>query len=78
MDSKKKIALLEVDYQSAQTEEEQLDLLSEIILEIRTEDVEKALRLSEELMERSKAINYQLGIGNAYNHKGLLLDQGGI
>ncbi|OJV55850.1 MAG: hypothetical protein BGO31_17330 [Bacteroidetes bacterium 43-16] len=70
MDSKKKIALLEADYLSAQTEKEKLDFLSEIILEIRTEDVERGLKLSEELMERSKAINYQLGIGNAYNHKG--------
>lgn len=70
MDVKKKIALLEASYQTAKREEEKLDLLSEIILEIRTEDVEQALTMSEELMQRSKAINYKLGLGNAFNHKG--------
>ncbi len=70
MDSKKKIALLQTDYQNAETEEQRLNILSDIILEIRTEDVERALRLSDELMQRSKTINYQLGIGNAFNHKG--------
>lgn len=70
MDAKKKIALLQTDYQEARTEEERLDILSDIILEIRTEDVERGLRLAEELMQRAKAINYQLGIGNAFNHKG--------
>lgn len=70
MDPKKKIALLQTDYQNVGTEIERLEILSDIILEIRTEDVERGLRLSEELMQRSKAINYQLGIGNAFNHKG--------
>jgi tetratricopeptide (TPR) repeat protein len=70
MDVKKKLALLEAKYQTANTEEERLDLLSEMILEIRTEDVDQALVLAEKLMERSKVINYKLGIGNAFNHKG--------
>ncbi|HTO15320.1 MAG TPA: tetratricopeptide repeat protein [Edaphocola sp.] len=70
MSSKTKLALLEIDYANAKTEEEKLSFFSDIILEIRNEDADKALVLNEELFERSKAINYQLGIGNAYNHKG--------
>ena len=57
-------------YNLAKSEEERLDIYTDITLEVRNEDVETALQMTEELMERSLAINYQKGIGNAYNHKG--------
>lgn len=70
MDAKQKIVLLQQAYNSAQTEIERLNILSDIILEIRPDDVEKALQLSNELLERARAANHPLGMGNAYNHRG--------
>ncbi|RQO31716.1 hypothetical protein DBR32_07155 [Taibaiella sp. KBW10] len=69
MDTPKLIQLQE-KYRKALTEEEKIDVLSDITLEIRTEDVERALVLADEIMERSEKIGYAKGIGNAYNHKG--------
>ncbi len=47
-----------------------IDILSELTLEIRNDDVDKAMVLAEEIIEKSTALNYQLGIGNGMNHKG--------
>ncbi|HRP90240.1 MAG TPA: tetratricopeptide repeat protein [Edaphocola sp.] len=70
MSSQSKLATLEKEYSQSKTEEERLSIFSDIILEIRNDDADKALEMTEELMQRSKAINYLAGIGNAYNHKG--------
>lgn len=47
-----------------------IDLLNEIALEIRNDDVDRALIMAEEIIEQSQALNYQSGIGNGMNHKG--------
>src|SRR5690606_39395861 len=70
MDAKQKNVLVQQGYNTAQTEIERLNILSDIILEIRPDDVEKALQLSNELLERAQAANHSLGMGNAYNHRG--------
>jgi len=65
-----KLSQLQEKYKNAATEEDRIDILSDIALEIRTEDVERALVLADEIMERSEKIGYAKGIGAAYNHKG--------
>ncbi len=47
-----------------------IDILSEIALEIRNDDVEKAFIMAEEIIEKSQALDYLKGIGNGLNHKG--------
>lgn len=47
-----------------------IDIMSEIALEIRNDDVDRALVMAEEIIEQSQALHYQLGIGNGMNHKG--------
>lgn len=57
-------------YNKAETEIERLDIFSELILEVRNDDAEKALTMTDELLNRSTLIDYKKGIGNAYNHRG--------
>jgi hypothetical protein len=47
-----------------------IDILSEIALETRNDDVDKAMMIAEEIIEKSTELNYQLGLGNGMNHKG--------
>ncbi|MEZ5045651.1 MAG: tetratricopeptide repeat protein [Chitinophagaceae bacterium] len=61
---------LKKKYDTLQSEKEKIDCLIEIVLEIRNYDIEEAKRLSEEIIERSKEINYTEGIGRGINHKG--------
>ena len=57
-------------YNAASSEEEKLDILTEIILEIRSDDVDKAFEMANDQLKRSKAINFKRGIGNGHNHLG--------
>ena len=57
-------------YENASSAEEKLDYFSDMILEVRNEDAEIALQMTEELIEESQKIQYLKGLGNGYNHKG--------
>lgn len=63
------IELLE-KYDATEDKREKIDYLIEITLITRDYDQEKALELANKIIEDSKAINYTLGIGEGYNHKG--------
>src|SRR5690606_19103435 len=51
-------------------ETKRLDIYSEMTLEVRNDDVEKALDMANKLILASEKIGYQKGIGNGKNHKG--------
>ncbi len=57
-------------YEKASIERQRIDILVLMTLEMRNEDVERALVMAEEIIERSEAIKYAKGIGNGHNHKG--------
>lgn len=61
---------LKEKYNQASTEEEKIILLVELTLEVRNFDHDRALKMAEEIINRSKAIDFQLGIGEGLNHKG--------
>lgn len=61
---------LKEKYETLSSEHERIDCLIEIVLEIRNYDVDEAFQLSEQIIERSKKINYQQGIGRGLNNKG--------
>jgi signal transduction histidine kinase/CheY-like chemotaxis protein/HPt (histidine-containing phosphotransfer) domain-containing protein len=69
METKRYLELKE-QYAAAATEKEKIDILTDMTLEIRNSDAERAMILAEEIIERSEAIGYLLGIGNGLNHKG--------
>lgn len=64
------LVLLQLQYDNAKTEEERLDILTEQILEIRTDDVDLAFKMAQDQLMRSEKINFQRGIGNGKNHLG--------
>jgi tetratricopeptide (TPR) repeat protein len=57
-------------YNELGTEKERIDCLIEIVLEIRHYDIDEAYQLSNEIIDRSQAIRYHLGIGRGLNNKG--------
>lgn len=61
---------LKKKYEEADTEVDKIDLLTEMTLEIRSDDPERAMLMAEEIIERSEEINYYNGKGNGLNHKG--------
>lgn len=65
-----RLAELQRQYEQATTEQQKIDLLTDITLEVRSDDPEKAILMAEEIIERSQEIGYQLGIGNGLNHLG--------
>lgn len=65
-----KYSELQALYTSLIEEEDKIRCLIDIVLEIRTYDVEEAFRLSEEVIERSTKIKYTEGIGRGLNLKG--------
>lgn len=69
METKRYLELKE-QYLKATAEREKIDLLVDMTLEIRNDDAERAMVLSEEIIERSEAIHYLTGKGNGLNHKG--------
>lgn len=63
---------LKYKYNTLTNEQEKIDCLIDMSLEIRNYDIEEALILSKEILERSKKINYQKGIGRGLNNKGAI------
>jgi len=61
---------LKKTYSTLSDERKKIDCLIEIVLEIRNYDIEEAYRLSNEIIERSYAIDYAEGAGRGLNHKG--------
>lgn len=61
---------LQNKYNQASTEKEKIILLVEMTLEVRNFDHDRALEMAEEIITRSQAIDFQLGIGEGLNHKG--------
>lgn len=57
-------------YNNAQTETEKITILINAILELRQEFPEQCLILSDELIEKSRSIEHEEGVGEGYNHKG--------
>lgn len=69
MNSEKYQALTE-QYNLLDNEEDKIRCLIDIVLELRTFDIDEAYRLSKEIIERSTRIKFREGIGRGLNHKG--------
>lgn len=61
---------LKEKYDQVTSEKEKIDIMIDMVLEIRVDDTEKAMLMAEEIVERSEAIGYLSGVGNGLNHKG--------
>lgn len=61
---------LQLQYEQETDEKRKLDFYSEMTLEVRNDDVEKALVMANKLILAAEKIDYQKGIGNGKNHKG--------
>lgn len=61
---------LQKKYDSLTDEKSKIDLLVTMALALRASDVEDAAKKADEIIERSKKINYTLGIGRGLNLKG--------
>lgn len=61
---------LKTKYNTLSDEREKINCLIDIVLEIRNYDIEEAYRLSKEIIDRSRKINYTEGIGRGLNNKG--------
>lgn len=57
-------------FQEAKTEKEKIDILVATVLDLRQEEPETSLILTDEIIDRSEKINYIDGIGEGLNHKG--------
>ncbi|MBL7765175.1 MAG: tetratricopeptide repeat protein [Chitinophagaceae bacterium] len=68
--STEKYLELKTLYNTLQDEKEKINCLIDIVLEIRNYDIDEAFRLSKEIIERSRKINFQEGIGRGLNHRG--------
>ncbi|MBS1783261.1 MAG: tetratricopeptide repeat protein [Bacteroidetes bacterium] len=64
---------LQQEYDKLTDEKEKIDQLVYIAVETRNFDVEKASVMADEILERSKKINYIRGEGRGYNLKGSCL-----
>ncbi|MBS1589850.1 MAG: tetratricopeptide repeat protein [Bacteroidetes bacterium] len=64
---------LQQEYDKLIDEKEKIDQLVYIAVETRNFDVEKASIMADEILERSKKINYARGEGRGYNLKGSCL-----
>lgn len=61
---------LQEEYNAAPEGKHKIDLLTEMTMEIRNDEPERALMMAEEIIEQAEAIDYYLGMGNGHNHKG--------
>ncbi|HRO43384.1 MAG TPA: tetratricopeptide repeat protein [Flavipsychrobacter sp.] len=61
---------LHQEYDLLTDEKERIDKLVDIAVEIRNFDVERTSEMADEILERSKKINYRRGLGRGYNLKG--------
>jgi signal transduction histidine kinase/DNA-binding response OmpR family regulator/predicted negative regulator of RcsB-dependent stress response len=65
-----KYDLLNAKYKTLIHEEDQIRCLIDMVLEVRNYDIEVAFQLTEEIIERSRKINYKEGLGRGINLKG--------
>jgi signal transduction histidine kinase len=72
-----KYSELKEQYEKLQDEKERINMLVEMALELRNVDLDKALDMADEVIDRSKKANYTLGLGRGYNMKGWCLWQQG-
>lgn len=72
-----KLKELQEQYNRLTDEKARINMLVNMALEVRNFDLEHAMEMAEEIMQRSKAIGYQLGIGRGLNLKGNCLWQMG-
>jgi len=61
---------LQTEYDVLTDETEKIDKLVDIAVEIRNFDVDHASQMADEILERSRKINYRRGEGRGYNLKG--------
>jgi signal transduction histidine kinase/CheY-like chemotaxis protein/HPt (histidine-containing phosphotransfer) domain-containing protein/Tfp pilus assembly protein PilF len=61
---------LKQKYETLTDEKDRIDALVEMALEMRSHDVEKASEMADEIMARSEAESYRLGMGRGMNLKG--------
>lgn len=61
---------LQEKYYTEKDERQRIDLLVEMALEVRNLDAERALEMSEEIIQRSLKAGYRLGEGRGLNMKG--------
>lgn len=61
---------LQESYNTTTDEYLRIDILSEMTLEMRNDDVEIAFEMTEEIISKSKELHYKAGLGNGKNHKG--------
>jgi signal transduction histidine kinase/CheY-like chemotaxis protein/HPt (histidine-containing phosphotransfer) domain-containing protein len=61
---------LQQQYHTLTDERERIDILIRMAMEVRNFEVERAIDMAEEIIERSRAINYTLGVGRGLNLKG--------
>ncbi len=61
---------LKLKYNTLQNEKDKINCLIEIVLEIRNYDIDEAYELSNEIIHRSRAIQYKEGEGRGLNNKG--------
>lgn len=57
-------------YNALHDEKERINCLVDMVLEIRNYDIEEALELSQEIVDRSRSSNYREGEGRGLNNKG--------
>jgi len=61
---------LQLEYDVLIEEKDKIDKLVDMAVEIRNFDVERASQMADEILERSRKINYRRGEGRGYNLKG--------
>jgi len=61
---------LQQEYSTLIEEKDKIDKLVDMAIEIRNFDVERASEMADEILERSRKINYRRGEGRGYNLKG--------
>ncbi len=69
MDSQR-LKQLYKDFDVLSTERERIDTLVDITMEVRNFDVERAIHMADDIIERSRAEKYALGEGRGLNLKG--------
>src|SRR5690606_28488867 len=69
MDAQKYKLLLE-EYDTLKDERSKIDLLVTMALELRNTDLDEAMRMADEIIEKSVNIGYPRGQGRGHNLKG--------
>ncbi|OSZ81806.1 hypothetical protein CAP35_00625 [Chitinophagaceae bacterium IBVUCB1] len=61
---------LQKEYEIVKDERARIDIYIQMVVEVRSSDVEQALDMANEIIDRSEAIGYRLGKGRGMNLKG--------